>query len=1158
MMVFNNNIKEGTWYYTKDTLLKDIQPTSKIYLLSADSKIDTSAKKYTFFYSGTQLIHFIKSHKKPHFHEIIYDIHNYPCYLYFDIDQDTDSPVSPDTYQHIITTFQYIIQKFIKDIYKYDITLVIGHNMQVSYTKNPNKLSLHIKINIKFDNVDIMKSFVENLDRYMCSDVYVSPQDRSLFYHYKKGVYAPTIDHTVYANFRCYRTFTSSKWKTNAAYPLIPWHNSSYNIADHLIRVYHDIQQPLIDIVIPKQDIFVQHSPVLSPIIHCKTSITPSHDNINITTPTTSKISQDELTQIQHFLTTSPIIKEYFDDLAFDTIQHYGPDIITLTINKKCNCICPYVKRIHKSNRSYFQYNSQDKTIKYKCFDDECQAIYKQKAITFNLTFQQDALQRLAGLQSKITLHCKEDYIVWNEVYEEHYMRSYPLKPLVCIRANMGAAKTQSLVYDFIPQYCNDSDVKCLFITYQILLSKKYHGMLKSFGFVNYLDATITQEHNTHMIHDNKIIVCLDSLWRVATRNFNYIFIDEVLSVLLHFNSPLMKKVSSISTVFELLLLQADYVYLIDACVDNNIVYNFANYLSSMKNIKPYWIRNTYIRPSNRVCDILVNNKKKFEYGFKVKILNKIVDLLRVGKKIVVSSSTKVFTERVINSVHNEFGQTKRVLLYNSDTDKKIIHEHAINPNGIWTDYDILVYSPSISAGISFEVLHFDELVSYIENSFLTPTVDLVLQQMFRVRQLIGGKMNLYINDVITVYSWDYPVNDIDIGAFLDKNICTMNKYFPEDTLTFDSAYHVSASGVSYDKNRMSYEILKGILGIKNKSIRYFTQIIKETLTNDYNIPCTITTFDIPLDQLSKCVKMEGESYSKADVEMIDASNLSSFIIDEATYNMILTKERGIEPLTLRERCQKHIYQLAVEVWGVRFVDIEFFKDYIGYYNDKKVVQGSFEKYYGARRFTDLLNYSIEVNRGRMKTALQEIVKTEHEFFQRECDGVFDKNFEIYRSKIRNYYTKLIEGSLLVDAIWGVDKIREKWYADDDNIPIMTSKIKENFEKYMKGLDGERFKTIQKVFELDKRYYPKIESLKDKINPFIKSIVGKAFAVEFKTVSRYCRNRERKSYGEEEKAFNWSWFIDFKEKYGPTNLHVCRDYENSFLMITDYDSQEES
>lgn len=46
-----------------------------------------------------------------------------------------------------------------------------------------------------------------------------------------------------------------------------------------------------------------------------------------------------------------------------------------------------------------------------------------------------------------------------------------------------------------------------------------------------------------------------------------------------------------------------------------------------------------------------------------------------------------------------------------------------------WKKYRILIYSPSVSAGVSFEERHFHVLVGLFSNSMgYTPNVDLCLQ----------------------------------------------------------------------------------------------------------------------------------------------------------------------------------------------------------------------------------------------------------------------------------------------------------------------------------------------------------------------------------------------------------------------------------------------
>jgi len=1140
----NSLSNEPWWYNSKESLLKDVKVSPSTYLISKD--VCASAKNFAVFITGKDIVTYIKSLKTPHIHEIVYETTNYPCYLYFDLDREVDFTITDDYLETIVNKFLFIITSFIKDIYNQDINLTIGENMQVSYSKSPSKLSLHIKINIIFDHVNIMRNFIDNLDQYMCSNKYVSRDYTSEFYYHKEGIHTPIIDKTVYSNFRSFRTLTSSKL-LKIDYPLIPWGNSSQNIEDHLIRVYHDIPQTTIPVQITllHVNIDADFTSLKTPSINAKQHVSSEEEepkNAQI-----SQICQEEEERIRNFILSSSEIKNMLgnQDFYFEYENYFRPHILHLPIAKQCKCMCPYAGRSHQNNRSYFEYNCLNKTIKYKCFNEHCKDTQQTNCIIFHLNFEEDALLRLSNLQVKPTLHCKEDIIQWNSVYEAQTMFPYPLKPITCIRANMGACKTQCLIQDFIPKYCMHPNTKCLIITYQILLSKKYHGVLSAYGFANYLDRPA----NTYMINENKVIVCLDSLWRIETRNFDFIFIDEVLSVLLHFNSPLMKKVSTISTLFELLILQAKYVYLLDACVDNTMVYNFVKYIAQTKSQEPYWIRNTYIRPNNRKCLLTINKKKKTEKDFKSHVLNKICDLLTNNKRIVISSSTKRFTEIAESMIKSKFNDTKSILVYNSDTDRKIIYEHAINPNGIWKNYDVLIYSPSITAGVSFELLHFDEQVSYLENSFFTPTVDLALQQMFRVRQLITGSMHVFINQIINIDVSDYPVKDVDIENFLDRNISMLNKYFPDETLAFETNTIVTAKGVGYDKRRLSYEILKGIIGIKNKSIRYYIEIIKNTLKKDYNIECLETLFDTPTDELSKVVKMELESFNKTVPEEVTEENLSSFFIEEGEYEHLCEKECRQEILTAKERLCKHIYQMVVKVWGISHpnrIDMDFFENYIGYYNDKKVIRRSYDRYYRALRFVDFLKYSEEENKIRMQGSLSSLASEE--------EGKRDTNIEMYRTRMKSYYIKLMEGSALLKSVLG-ERLEEakKGWKEDKNHSEKSEDLKKRMEEYVKELSNDRFVTIQRELELDKRYFESREKIKDKELAYVKTVLREVFGMEFRTEKRGTRHKERQGYGNETKKFEMSWLNNIKEKYDPKHLKIASATNGSEYLFIDTD-----
>jgi hypothetical protein len=61
--------------------------------------------------------------------------------------------------------------------------------------------------------------------------------------------------------------------------------------------------------------------------------------------------------------------------------------------------------------------------------------------------------------------------------------------------------------------------------------------------------------------------VCLDSLYRVTTKNFDTVVIDEAVAVFLHFNSTQMVKRAENSSLLELIVMQARSTYFMDAAL---------------------------------------------------------------------------------------------------------------------------------------------------------------------------------------------------------------------------------------------------------------------------------------------------------------------------------------------------------------------------------------------------------------------------------------------------------------------------------------------------------------------------------------------------------------------------------------------------------------
>jgi len=351
-------------------------------------------------------------------------------------------------------------------------------------------------------------------------------------------------------------------------------------------------------------------------------------------------------------------------------------------------------------------------------------------------------------------------------------MRPYPLVPLCIVRANMGVGKTKEMFQSFLPAHCKKKKTRCLLVTYQRILSYKYAIELNELGFHNYIDLD-------HDIHEDRVIICLDSLSRIKNPYFDFIIVDEVTSVLLHFNSKFIKNSSVLCCKLEGMLLRCKFIYLLDACADNTIVYDFANMIAIKKNITPYFIKNAFVRKTNRYCNLTIASNHDCADALKNKIIAGASEKLKVGQNVVITCSTKSSAACIAEALKRKLPH-KKILLYHSESELKITIDNLHQFVKEWAECDALIYSPTITAGISFEVPHFHSLFAYIENSFMAPPVDGVLQQLFRVRQLKDGEMNIFLYDH-DLNDSNLPVTPNDVDDFLQHEADDINRYYPKD-----------------------------------------------------------------------------------------------------------------------------------------------------------------------------------------------------------------------------------------------------------------------------------------------------------------------------------------------------------------------------------------
>jgi hypothetical protein len=359
----------------------------------------------------------------------------------------------------------------------------------------------------------------------------------------------------------------------------------------------------------------------------------------------------------------------------------------------------------------------------------------------------------------------------WDYDYDEQYMRDLPEimnGQTALVQAKMGCGKS------YLNKYWIRDSVKpyesILIITYRISLANKLAEDLNRIevDMCSYLDKECFEENA------NRLVICLDSMYKLTKDKYSIVIIDEIDSILSHFQSSLMTGVKKlVMTRFIDYLTKCDKLLVYDANINNTRVLNV---LKSMRRESGFiYIRNRHIpeyhinkkliyhMPSgnskeNSDKDILKDTSSD-EKQFNAKILSEVLSGLKIG---VVSMSMKWTTK--IAAILEEAGlvedseenraffceeEKKYYKLYNSEIHRDVISNDIRNINNVWSreHLQVVIYSPSISSGISYDIDDsFDKIYAFAMNLPFGPSVDDFLQMLFRIRKLKQGEIHMFFS----------------------------------------------------------------------------------------------------------------------------------------------------------------------------------------------------------------------------------------------------------------------------------------------------------------------------------------------------------------------------------------------------------------------------
>jgi Ca2+-binding EF-hand superfamily protein len=332
---------------------------------------------------------------------------------------------------------------------------------------------------------------------------------------------------------------------------------------------------------------------------------------------------------------------------------------------------------------------------------------------------------------------------------------------LIGIQSEKGTGKTTTLFkYIFDQNKLLPSD-SVLFISSRRTFGIKLLGDIKKFGFKLY------SECKEYYIDHNRMICQLDSILRLTSDKFKYVIIDECESLMRYITSTHFTKnikANLIVSNLESKIAEAEKVIIMDADLCDRSI----NYFKDILNLDQSEIKLVV----NKFQPYSEYSVKYMAYSTWLKVL---IDKIDNNKKIVIPTASNNQAKDLKLLIQSHYPD-KKILLIHRETNENEKLDQVINVNEKWSKYDIIIYTPSVCMGISFDAEYFDHIFAYgCENSLgsqefcqmlhriRTPSEKAIYMTLDKYAEYDKNRHEIDINKIKDVICYDYYLTHFDL-----------------------------------------------------------------------------------------------------------------------------------------------------------------------------------------------------------------------------------------------------------------------------------------------------------------------------------------------------------------------------------------------------------
>lgn len=262
------------------------------------------------------------------------------------------------------------------------------------------------------------------------------------------------------------------------------------------------------------------------------------------------------------------------------------------------------------------------------------------------------------------------------------------------VKAQMGVGKTSAL-RRFIDNYPPHS---ILAVSFRVSFTA---GMCSKFDLTSYRDIT---GPITAMRH-NRVMVQCESLYRIEPLEYDLVVLDEVQSIIQQMFSQETHRHSIHSwAILEHMLKHARMVVCMDAYIDQATIDLISQIRGSEGSL--VHINNAVAKASQHY----IIEKKSIAIA-------KVMSFLAEGKRVVVPSASCTLAERLYEMARKAYPE-KSIKFYSSKTPDEVKARDFADVNVSWAGHDLIIYTPTILAGLSYTGADYDvEVCFWYDNS---------------------------------------------------------------------------------------------------------------------------------------------------------------------------------------------------------------------------------------------------------------------------------------------------------------------------------------------------------------------------------------------------------------------------------------------------------